>query len=278
MSSPVRRLLKFLAILPIVAYLSVVGMMLLMETELLFHPPERDADQLAAAAAAAGAREVRLMAEDGVSLYGWRLRNKSERAVLYFSGNGDSVGDNTLLYQRLHRAGLNVLHVNYRGYPGSEGSPDEEGLRKDARAAWRLLMEDFKPHQVTVLGYSLGGGVATGLAAEVSPRALVLMSTFTAAADVAQDTYPFVPARLLMQNPFDSAALAPKVKAPVLILHGTKDTFIRPHHAEGLAAAFDERPDVLWIQGAGHNDDLLGEPRALEALLALTQPVEKIRR
>ena len=267
-----RRLLKFIAILPVVAYASVVGMMLLMETELLFHPPERGADQLAEAAAAVGAREIRVMTEDGVSLYGWRLRSKSERAVLYFSGNGDSVGDNTLLYQRLHRAGLNVLHVNYRGYPGSEGEPDEEGLRKDARAAWRFLMEDFKPHQVTIVGYSLGGGVAAGLAAEVSPRALVLMSTFTSAADVAQETYPWVPVKLLMKNRFESTAFAPKVTAPALILHGTKDQLIPPHHAEGLAAAFEERPDILWIQGAGHNDDLLGEPRALEALLALTRP------
>jgi fermentation-respiration switch protein FrsA (DUF1100 family) len=269
--SPVRRLLKILLALPVLAYLIVMGLLVYLEPQLVFPRPEVPREELAARAQAAGAEEVELVTADGVTLYGWRLRGRGERAVLYFSGNGSTVGGPTLLYERLTRAGLDVLHVNYRGYPGSGGEPDEEGLRADARAAWGLLREEFEPDEITVIGRSLGGGVAVGLAAEVRPRALITLATFTAAVDVARESYPWLPVKWLMRNPFDSMALAPRVACPVLLIHGTQDSYIKPHHAEALAAAFAGPAEVLWVPGEDHNSDLLGDPEVLERVLALAR-------
>jgi len=35
----------------------------------------------------------------------------------------------------------NILAFDYRGYGDSSGSPNEQGLKKDAEAVYRLLME-----------------------------------------------------------------------------------------------------------------------------------------
>ena len=35
---------------------------------------------------------------------------------------------------------MNVLAIDYRGFGNSEGSPTEDGLALDARAAWDYLM------------------------------------------------------------------------------------------------------------------------------------------
>jgi pimeloyl-ACP methyl ester carboxylesterase len=240
-----------------------------LEHQILFRPPQLSAQRLSRAAAQIGAEEVRLDAEDGVRLYGWRLRAGGWRAVLGFGGNATSVGADLSIYRRLLDAGFDLLQVNYRGYPGSEGSPSEEGLRRDARAAWNALTAEIPPEHVTIYGKSLGGAVAVGLAAEVQPRALVLCCTFESAVRLGAEALPWLPVRELMRNRFDSAALAPRVRCPVLILHGTADRTVPPAHAADLARHFPQPPQVLMIRGAGHREMLLDQPDAWARFLRL---------
>jgi fermentation-respiration switch protein FrsA (DUF1100 family) len=53
-------------------------------------------------------------------------------------------------------AGFDVLLVEYRGYGGNPGSPTEEGLAADIRAAYRYLVEGH--------GVDPGGLVRSGRA------------------------------------------------------------------------------------------------------------------
>lgn len=64
--------------------------------------------------------------------------------------------------------GANVLTIDYRGFGDSGGNPTEEGLGRDARAAWNwLLDEGAKPSDIILMGQSLGTGVAALLAANL---------------------------------------------------------------------------------------------------------------
>ena len=62
--------------------------------------------------------------------------------------------------------GAHVVTVDYRGFGGCGGSPSEEGLAADARAAWDWVAErvDGSRCQVFVYGQSMGAAVAVGLA------------------------------------------------------------------------------------------------------------------
>jgi len=249
----------------VLGYLVIVGLMAAFETALVFPAPRIERAKLTRAANAFGATEVTLTAEDGNGLYGWRI-GETDRLVLYFSGNGSSVGEGDL-YRHLSTAGISTLHVNYRGYPGSEGTPSEEGLLRDARAAWREARRTHSADRIIVFGKSLGGGVAIGLVAgltEEQPAGLVLASTFTSAVAVGAEAYPWLPVSTMMRNRFDSLARANQIRCPTLVLHGTADAMIGSHHGQRLAEAITGAI-FLGVAGMGHNDRLLSDTEAWAA-------------
>jgi hypothetical protein len=211
-------------------------------------------------AAECSAQELYLQAEDGVSLYGWRLGQGSP-LVLYFGGNGSTVGAPVSRYEQIISEGMSLLHVNYRGYPGSGGRPFEDGVLRDARAAWKEARRTHGADEIVVMGRSLGGGVAVGLVSalptEERPRALVLESTFSSVIEVGKDFYPFLPVGLLMRNRFDSLSRSPRVSLPTLVVHSQDDELISWKQGEALAQAIDGARFVA-VSGMGHNDDSLG--------------------
>jgi hypothetical protein len=255
-------------VLLVLGYLCVMGLMAALETPLVFPAPRIPRPSLSQAAARFGAAEVEVQASDGTKLYGWRVGAHAS-LVLYFSGNASSVGEGDL-YRMLDAQGLSTLHINYRGYPGSEGSPSEAGLRLDAQAAWAEARRTHPAERIIVMGKSLGGGVAVGLVASLDepPAGLVLESTFTSAADVGAEAYPWLPVRMIMSNRFDSLALAGRIRCPTLVLHGADDRMIGPHHGEALAEAIPGAVSRI-VPGKGHNDRLLVDPDAMKALLGL---------
>jgi fermentation-respiration switch protein FrsA (DUF1100 family) len=269
---PVKNRARRVAAVLIVAYLLTMGLLAALERSMLFPAPTLPDGWLAAEAQAQGARELQPVAEDGTRLYGWHLPAPASRGVVvWFEGNGGSVGMRPGAFRRLSDAGWDVVQVNYRGYPGSDGTPNEDGLRMDARAAWAVAKGLGGP--VWIYGKSLGGGVAIGLAAEVcdagdAPLALVVESTFASAVRVGQESLPWAPVGLVMRNRFDSLARAPRVTAPALVLHGDADELIGPRHAEDLAAALPNARSERFA-GAGHNDELLTTGRGWAALTAL---------
>ncbi len=252
-------------------YVFICVAMFALEPRLVFPAPQLSAAWLSREAELQGARELSLVAEDGTRLYGWFIETPGPRAVLYFSGNATSVGADPLAYARWRAEGVSVLHANYRGYPGSAGAPSEAGLSQDAEAAWTWLRERYAAEDIVIVGRSLGGGVATALAARHRPRALALLATYASAVRVAQDTYPWLPVGLLMRNRFETTAHAATIDCPVVIVHGTDDDLIRPTHPPILAAAFPGSPEPIWVQGAGHNDPLLTDPVAWQAVRELAR-------
>jgi len=249
-------------------YLVYMGLLAAFETRMVFPAPELPDGWLAAQARAQGATELALTAEDGVALYGWHIPASGKGAVVWFEGNGGSVGMRPEEFRWIHEAGWDIVHVNYRGYPGSDGRPSEAGLRRDARAAWAFAMS-VAP-RAWIFGKSLGGGVAIGLAAESDPVALVVDSTFTRMTDLAQAMFPVLPVGLLMSNRFDSMALAAKVRAPVMVIHGEADDMIPVAHGHALASAFPPGATLVTLPGINHNDRSLHLVR--DAILAHVGP------
>lgn len=191
-------------------------------------------------AAELGNTPVDLTAADGTRLYAWHREaaKPGSCAVLYLHGNAESVAGTAELGRFVTGRGCDFLAVAYRGYPGSEGHPSEEGLASDARAAWDwLVSRGIAPNRIGLHGCSLGGGVAVRLASEVSPGFLVLESTFTSLPDVAAAVYPFLPVRTLIRPQFPSAARLAKLSLPVLITHSVDDRLIPVSHARALAKA-----------------------------------------
>lgn len=203
--------------------------------------------------------DISLSAEDGVRLHGWFVPAPRSRAtVLFLHGNGGNISHRMEKIAIFRKLGLDVLIVDYRGYGKSEGSPEEQGTYRDARAAWKHLTEAraLPAARIIIYGESLGGAVASTLAAEHAPRALIVESSFTSAADLGQELYPWLPVRWLSRHRYDGRAAIARVRAPVLVIHSRQDEIIPFHHGEKLFAAANEPKRFVEIRG-GHNDGFL---------------------
>ncbi|MBI3272641.1 MAG: alpha/beta hydrolase [Planctomycetes bacterium] len=208
-----------------------------------------------------GMREVALQTEDGLALAGWYLPPTAGRPVLLlFNGNA---GNRSYRLARLAhwkaRLGVGALLFDYRGYGENPGSPSEEGLYRDGRAAATWLAKNRPAGSALVyFGESLGGAVALATACSAPPDRLVLESTFTCAPDLAYRIIPLFPARWFMRTRYDNLARIATLACPVLVLHGTEDEVVPFDHGRRLAAAARSGEGAgtrfFGIPGAHHCD------------------------
>jgi len=223
--------------------------------------------------------EVKLPSSDGVMLHGWYViaAAKPRATVLYLHGNAGNIGNCLESVKQLVLLGMNVLVIDYRGYGGSTGKPSEQGLYDDAEAAWRYLLETRKadPQEIVVYGQSLGGAVASRLAAKHTPGALILEAAFTSLPDSAAERYPWLPVRLLSRYRFETLTTLKTVHCPVLIVHSVNDEVTSYRQGLRLYDAVSGSKTMLDLHGA-HNgavhDNLMIFTRGVDNFLTRYMP------
>jgi pimeloyl-ACP methyl ester carboxylesterase len=227
-------------------------------------------------------------------------------SLIYFHGNGGSIGANAAHACRLSRVGFGVLIFDYRGYGKSEGGPPTVNrVYEDAEQAWQYLLrreaatspakDDHGPGQggraqnetsnetgneaakeagnhrgrTVIYGHSLGGAVAIELAKRhPEAGALIVESTFTSIREMAKQSPMFRPfPTWLVVNQMDSLKSIAQVRMPVLLIHGTADGVVPAQMAEKLYAAAPGRKQILLVTGAGHeNCASVAGPRYAQAV------------
>jgi fermentation-respiration switch protein FrsA (DUF1100 family) len=187
------------------------------------------------------------------------------KALIYFGGNAEDVSlTRADLAALLPDTALYLLH--YRGYGGSEGTPSEAAIRADAQALYGLVAE--RHSAIMVVGRSLGTGPAMHLAATHPIQRLVLLVPFDSLLAVARGAMPWLPVGLLLQDRWDAAAEAPRVRAPTTIVAAANDTVVPPRHAEALYRAFSPGVAELVVSpDLEHNSQILTAAAFLAALL-----------
>lgn len=225
-------------------------------------------------------QSVRLEAGDGIGLTAWYQEPRGDRSVIvFFQGNAGHLGYRRDKFLAFLDAGYGLLALSYRGYGDSEGRIHEQGFYRDARAVANWLEnQGVGTEQLVLYGESLGTGVATWLALQVRPRAVVLEAPYTSVADRAGEIYWFLPARWLVRDRFDNLSRIDRIDAPVLILAGEQDEVIPVAHGQRLFEAAPEPKAFVRFPGHGHNDLDPGEiTRALTEFLTRQQAVKQSR-
>ena len=151
--------------------------------------------------------ETRLVAADGVETHAWFMPAPGDSwfapTLLFSHENAGNMGLRLHEFKMLHsRLGCNVMMYDYRGYGNSQTAKiNEEGIMRDARAAWAWLLT--RPVDVTKLflyGRSLGGAVSIQLAKELCeaagpacrPAGVIVGNTFTSIEGLLASIYPFL--------------------------------------------------------------------------------------
>lgn len=259
--------------------LCVTGCALLFENRLIYHPTRYPGGYYEYAEAAPEKGVVYPKIEDwwfttadGKRLHGWyasphRLDDdgrevavESRGVLLWLHGNAGNV---THRYQRLWRfmsLPADVFIFDYRGFGRSEGRPNEEGLYRDADAAWRYLTEErqIDRGRIVLYGVSLGAAPAIELATRVQPVGLITEAAFTSIPDMGRIALPIVP-RFLVRTQMNSLEKIPGINCPKLLIHGTSDEVIPFRMGPRLFEAAGEPKEFYEVPGAMHDDvDVVG--------------------
>ena len=215
----------------------------------------------AAADVLPGGRDVRLTTDDGLALGAWFVPGPTAEApaVLVANGNAGHRGLRAPLARALSSAGLAVLLFDYRGYGGNPGSPSEQGLALDVRAARSHLLEEIGVPEGRLLYYgeSLGAGVVTELAVEHPPAGLLLRSPFVDLAAVGSEHYPLLPVRLLLRDRYPVAERVAELRVPTTVVYGGRDSIVPPAQSRRVADAAAQLHRRVEVPGADHNDRVL---------------------
>ncbi len=214
--------------------------------------------------------EVVLRTPDGNDVIAWYAAAQPDKpTLLYFHGNGAALANRATSIARLVSNGIGVFMMTYRGYGGSTGTPSEAANVRDAKQAYAHLRGlGVAAEDIILYGESLGSGVATQVAAspDISREiaGLVLDAPYTAIVDVATLHYPYLPARLMMHDRYETMRYIVKITAPLLVLHGEADGVIPVEMGRKVAAASAGLSELKIFPGAGHtNHDEFGSFEAL---------------
>ena len=204
-----------------------------------------------------GMKVVRTTTEDGLSLLAWFMppADKNGKILVFYHGNAGHIGHRAVKARYFIERGYGVFFAEYRGFGGNPGSPTEEGLYKDARAALKWLeAQGYLTRQIILYGESIGSGVAVQIAKEIQPDILILEAPFSSALDVAKRTHFWLPVDWMMKDRYDSLSKIPDVKSQLLIVHGDEDNVIPIHLAKKLFEAANHPKEFITINGGGHSD------------------------
>ena len=239
-----------LALLVIIGTVNL-GMWLL-QRRLIYFP---DGGFPSIAAMGSGWTEVSYETIDGLTLAAWyRAPESSQPIVIVFNGNAGNRGGRAPLGRALADAGFGVLLTDYRGYGGNPGSPTEEGLARDARAAAAFIEGQLPGTQVVYFGESLGAAVAVELAAADTPQALVLRSPFTSLVAVGRHHYPWLPVSGLLKDRYPSDERIAFIDVPTMVIAGDRDSIVPTDQSRSVYEGLPGSKRLLLIPGADHND------------------------
>lgn len=275
-TSAVKKLAMFCAL----AYCVLVAALYFGQRSLIYHPNPSVPDP--GVSIVPEMQAERLRTADGMTPLAWWVppADPTRPAVVFFRGNAGSIANGAGRARTLIDAGYGVLLAGYRYNAGGGGEPSEEGLIADARAALDfVLSQGIPPERIVLFGESFGTGIAVILASEHAVGALVLEMPYTSMADLAQDKFWYVPARWLIRDEYDSLSRIGRVNAPLLVIHGERDTLIPVRFGRKLFAAANQPKEGHFLpEGTHGNLEALGARQLvldfLEQIFPATQPGE----
>ena len=224
------------------------------------------------------------VAVPGATLDALRFPQPRTRGLVFFiHGNAGNLETWTTGLDFYRRVGYDLFMFDFRGYGHSTGTIESEAqLHADVRAAYDAIAPAYADVPIVVYGRSLGSGLAVELARHVRADLVILVTPYSSMESIARRVYPWVPVRLL-RYPLRTTAMIGDVKAPLMLLHGTRDLLIPHDESLALMAHATSPVELVTIDGASHND-IHEFPAYVERLaarldaLARTAPAESALR
>jgi len=208
----------------------------------------------------------------GVHLKGWRFPAEGpvrHGTVIYLHGAGSNRGSSVTIANHFVPQGFDVIAYDSRAHGESEGAACTYGYYE--KQDLLRVIDAIANRPIILIGTSLGAAVALQAAAQTRAVAAVIsVATFSDRRTVAGERAPFFASKHNIEEAFRIAeaearfrvdeaspmAAAPRIAAPVLIIHGAKDDDTPPAHSQRVYDALRSPKRLIFVPGAGHNNAL----------------------
>ncbi|MDV5168645.1 alpha/beta hydrolase [Photobacterium rosenbergii] len=188
---------------------------------------------------------------DGAKLYGWAINEGQPKALIYYGGNAENIEANIPFFKAVIPH-YTVYLIPYRGYGNNPSTPTEAALYNDAVAIFESVQNQHQ--SVSLMGRSLGSGVATFVAANRQVDKLILVTPFDSIENVAKEIYWMFPVSWLIKDKYRSSDRVKDITAKTHIFMAEDDQIISRARTEQLIAEFgNQLQEVVVIDSAGHN-------------------------
>jgi hypothetical protein len=184
--------------------------------------------------------------------------------VVLYHGNAGSACDRAGYAQLFVDAGYDYVIIEYAGYGGDARTPTHKLIKQDAHNVIDWL-EQNNITDITLVGESIGGGVASYHTSLAPPAKLLLITPFTNLTAVASQRFWFYPTSLLVENAYDNVTNLENYGGPTHIIHGKEDQLIPYSLGRELYESLSGDKTFVSIENAGHNN-LFAAPETFEAI------------
>jgi hypothetical protein len=200
-------------------------------------------------------RELFFDVSPGVRINGLHFyRDKPLGLILYLHGNTRSIKGWAKYAKDFYRYEYDVVLIDYRGFGKSTGKRSEKEILGDIQFVYNKLTEQLPQHHMIIYGRSIGSGFAAKLAADNTPRYLILDAPYYSFKKVVERFLPILPVSLVLRYHLRTDKWIRHVNCHTYILHGTRDWLIPVKHSEKLQQINPGKITLIRIHGGGHNN------------------------
>ena len=171
-----------------------------------------------------------------------KLNENKKNAIIYFGGNTEAVVYNAKSFKE-NFSEHTVYIVNYRGYGPSSGDPSEKSFYSDALYLYDVLKK--RHEKLSVMGRSLGSGIATYLASKREIYKMILVTPYDSIEHMAQDRFYLYPISLLIKDKYDSISNIKHISSKTLVLLAQLDKVIPLKYSLNLINEFPKDQIVV---------------------------------
>jgi len=199
-------------------------------------------------------------AADGSKLHCWLFPVAgSDRIAIVSHGNAGNISNRFYIANALTKAGCSVLLYDYRGYGLSTGNPTISGILADGLSVYDYVHDKlhFPDNKIFLYGESIGSGVTSNLAVNRPCAGVILQSGIASLPAMGRKLFPMLyvyPDFAYPEPHLDNVAAMEQITAPILFLHGKKDTIVPFQHSQEMFAGAHEPKQIVLLEDCGHND------------------------
>lgn len=205
------------------------------------------------------AEEVKYNSYDGTELYGWFIKPKNNKIIVFFHGNSYNIESFYHKLTPLVETGYGAFIGEYRGFGGIKGKINEKNLGEDAISAVKYLYsQGFTNKDLILYGMSLGSYTSThtaySLGKDEAFAGLILEVPFDSILNVVKQRIPNIfPFSYIIKDKYDNTSKISQLNLPILIMGASDDKVVPIERAEDLYKQANNPKKMITYKGASHS-------------------------